>query len=165
LGSTAKHLRRALLILASLVIAVLGTGIIGKRYPWFIGFHGSFIAVILPLFAVASYYLLDFLLRLLTRLAGFGEAGAEPAKKFSWLPLASLLLSSAGFFLPFVSVAGIMAGNRARRKVKEGQPLRGMGMATVGIITGYLFLLFWAYMAIMFIFLLLAGTVARLFGL
>jgi hypothetical protein len=151
MGSETTILRRVLLVLASLVFAVLSTGIIGKRYPRFIGFHGSFIPALLPLFAVAAYYLLDFLLRMLARLARFGEAGAEPAKKLSWLPLASLLLSSAGFFLPFVSVAGIVAGNKARRQDREGQRLRAIGMATVGIITGCLFLLYWVYMTFVMI--------------
>jgi hypothetical protein len=161
----AKNLRQALLILASLVIAALGLDFTEKCLPGFLGMHGVYVFSFLPLYAVAAYYLLDFLLHMLTPRRKSGDAGTMPAKKFSWLPLASLIISSAGFFLPFVSVAGIVAGNRARRQDREGQRLRGIGMATVGIITGYLFLLIWAYVVIMFIFFLLAGTVARLFGL
>jgi hypothetical protein len=110
--------------------------------------HGVNALVLFPLCAVACYYLLDFLLALLIRPGPAGQAGAVPEKRFSWLPLVSLILSSAGFFLPFVSIGGILAGHAARRRDQAGQRLRGMGLANVGLITGYLFLSIWVYLVI-----------------
>jgi len=139
--------------LASLAMGAWGLNFTEKHFPGIIGMHGVNAFPLFPLYAVACFYLLDFLLGFLTRSAPAGEAGALPAKKFSPLPLLSLTLSCAGFYLPFVSMAGILAGHAARRQEKKGQRLRGIGMANVGLITGYLFLAIWIYMAIISIFI------------
>ena len=134
-------------------MAALGTDSMGKFYPGILGMHGVNVLPIFPLVAVASFYLLDYVISILTRLTRRGEAGAAavPTTRFSWLPPVSLILSSAGFFLPFVSIGGIVAGHAARRNHQKGPGLRGIGMATVGLITGYLFLSIWVYMSILFV--------------
>jgi hypothetical protein len=145
----AQKILKLFTILASLIVGAWGLDLTARHYPGIIGMHGVYVVVLFPLYAVACFYLLDFLMALLIRRPGpTGEAGAATAARFSWLPPVSLILSSAGFFLPFVSIGGILAGHAARRQDKAGQRLRGMGLANVGLITGYLYLSIWVYMVI-----------------
>jgi len=105
--------------------------------------HGA-IFIVFPVYFVAAYLMLIPLVR------GMQPAEAHtaesPRQQLSMLAVASLLISGAGFFLPFVgSGLGVVTGHVARRRCRNNPELSGAGFALFALILGYVGLFMWAY--------------------
>jgi hypothetical protein len=108
--------------------------------------HG-FIFVIFPVYFAVAYFLLRPLAR---RLAPMNIEIAERPKRVSALAIVSPILSGSGFIIPFVgSLLGIAAGHIALHRCRNDQQLTGAGFARAGLILGYLFLAYAAYVFVM----------------
>jgi hypothetical protein len=58
------------------------------------------------------------------------------------LAIASLVLSCASIFLgPLGCLPGIVCGHMAQRAIRRNPELTGMGIATAGLVVGYVFFL------------------------
>jgi hypothetical protein len=164
-GTIPKHIRLALMVSASLLMAAAGLNLTGKFFDAYdnsylsllnsrgLG-HPLFLAVpLFPLYAVASYYLLHYFISIYKRRGSVAAATAPPAEKFSWLALVSLVLGSLGLHIPiFSSLRAIATGHKARYQHRKGPSRHGVGMATVGLVTGYLFLSLWVANILRFMF-------------
>jgi hypothetical protein len=57
------------------------------------------------------------------------------------LATASIILACLGFMLgPFTAVPAIICGHMAKNKIQKNTELSGSGLATAGLIVGYVFL-------------------------
>lgn len=97
--------------------------------------HGT-IFVMFPL-----YFLLSFLV-IRPIVSPFYERyaqGAQSMGNLSHLAIWSFLLSSIGFLIPVLgSVAGVVFGHLARRRIRLQPQLSGSGIALTGLVLGYL---------------------------
>jgi len=101
--------------------------------------HGS-IFVVFPAYFVLSYF---FLLPVARRLQSVEPV---PVHRVPVLAIVSLLLSGSEVFIPFVgSVLGITTGHLALRRYKNNQQVTGVGIALVGLVLGYLLLVYSIY--------------------
>jgi competence protein ComGC len=84
-----------------------------------------------------------------------GSAAARMPGQRSGLALASLILGLAGIFLclgPLAGIPAIICGHKAHGQIRRsGGALEGLGLATAGLVTGYISL------AMIFIMALLAA--------
>lgn len=71
-------------------------------------------------------------------------------QQVSGLAIASLVLSCLSVFLgPFGCVPGIICGHLARIQIQTHRDVTGAGIATAGLIIGYIFLVLIALMVIL----------------
>jgi len=104
--------------------------------------HGA-ILVVFPVYFVVAYLVLLPFVRRIERTGGTGSTNEQ---RLSGLAVTSLLVSGAGFFLPFIgSGLGLLTGHVARRHCRNNPKLGGAGFALAGLILGYIGLLMWAY--------------------
>ena len=74
-----------------------------------------------------------------------------PSGKTSGLAIASLLCSIGTCLLgPFGSLPGIILGHMAKSRLRRDPSLRGSGLATAGLVIGYLFGALWAVWFVLF---------------
>ena len=65
-------------------------------------------------------------------------AAAGSAGQTSALAIISLVCSLLGFFLGVTSVIAIVTGHMARSEIRRKPGMRGNGLATTGIVLGYI---------------------------
>ena len=79
--------------------------------------------------------------------------------KTSGLAIASLSCSLGTCILgPLGSIPGIILGHMARSRLRRNPSLRGSGLATAGLVIGYLFGVLWAVWFVMFGLAWISGT-------
>jgi hypothetical protein len=106
--------------------------------------HGT-IFVIFPFYFLLSFVAIrPIVSQLYTR---YSQGAQSHTGKLSQLAIWSLLLSGTGFLIPAVgSVAGVVLGHLARRRIRLQPQLSGSGVALAGLVLGYLGIAFSLYM-------------------
>jgi hypothetical protein len=130
---------------------ILGLGMIvagaylAERYnlPFFHSWalaHGTFF-ILYPIYCVLFFLLSGPILR---RVASTSyRVKAEP-RLLSGSVL-SVVLSSIGFLIPPLAVAGVIIGHIVRRRYKNDFNLKGAGVAMIGLIVRYGSIAFWLF--------------------
>ena len=102
--------------------------------------HGSFF-ILYPIYCVLFFLFLGPILR---RVASTSyRVKAEP-RLLSGSVL-SVLLSSIGFLIPPLAVAGVIIGHIVRKRCKNDFNLKGSGVAMIGLIVGYGSIAIWLF--------------------
>lgn len=70
-----------------------------------------------------------------------GQNAPAPVQRTSRLAIASLVCSLASFFTCIGWIPGVICGHMARSRIRRDQSLKGSGLATAGLVIGYLALL------------------------
>ena len=73
--------------------------------------------------------------------AGLAQTGIAPTQKTSGLAVASLVCSLASLIMCIGWIPGIICGHIAKSRIRRDPSLKGNGLATAGLVIGYLFLM------------------------
>jgi hypothetical protein len=86
-----------------------------------------------------------------TVMAEYSQNGTTEPQVFG-LALASVIMSSCSILLgPLGFIPGIICGHLARQRAKGNATVKGFGLASAGLIIGYIFLAIFLLMFILYI--------------
>lgn len=133
--------------------AIVAGAYLAERYnlpffhSWALG-HGSFF-ILYPIYCVLFFLLLGPILH---RVASTSYRIKIEPRLLSGSVL-SVVLSSIGFLIPPLAVAGVIIGHIERRRCKKNINLKGAGVAMIGLIIGYGSIAFWFFAAVTVLFI------------